>query len=230
MVKYRIGKKVNNHLDDFFFARLLLRLCNGQVNEFLKICSYIISPVLMDKTFWRRQLLVFLGILINAVTQTVSIPLEKRDKAFQKLEVILSSQKTMVLRLQNITGILNFISTALYPSRVFTRRLYVKFSDTQLKQHYHVKVDVEIKGKLAIWKQWLLDKESVSRPFIDFSTQLVVNQINFFTDASRKEDFGFGCVFGDRWTQSQWPGGLMNDFGPSIKFLELFAVTLAIHL
>ena len=166
ILKYRSGKKANNYLDDFFFARFLLALCNQQVQMFLDICEKIRFPVSLEKTFWGSQVIVFLGILINTVTQTISIPIEKRNKALTLIQDIIMSKKTTVLQLQKITGLLNFIGKAIYPGRAFTRRLYAKFSNPKLKQHYHVKVDDEIRGDLSVWQSFLQDDSAVCRPFL----------------------------------------------------------------
>ena len=86
--------------------------------------------------------------------------------------------------MQQITGLLNFISKAIVPGRAFTRRMYCKFSDPKLKQHYHLKIDQELKADCSVWLQFLSDDRSVCRPFVDFSTVLMADKINFFTDAS----------------------------------------------
>ena len=83
IVKSKMGKRVNNYLDDVFFAHLLAKLCNGQVSEFVKICQYTNLPVSMEKSFWATQVLVFLDILINTIMQTISISLEKRENALE---------------------------------------------------------------------------------------------------------------------------------------------------
>ena len=95
----------------------------------------------MEKTEWATQIIIFLGMLINTVTQTISVPIEKRDKALQQLTKVLDSRKVIVLQLLQLTGLLNFISRAIVPGRAFTRRMYAKFSNSKLKQHHHIWVD-----------------------------------------------------------------------------------------
>ena len=87
---------MNNYLDDFLFAALLKALCDGNVSMFLDICREINFPVVPKKTEWGTTIIVFLGILINTVTQTISIPLEKRLKACGLLRNLISSKKTTV--------------------------------------------------------------------------------------------------------------------------------------
>ena len=59
------------------------------------------------KTFWSCQILVFLGFLINTLEQTISVPIEKVQKAVLKLTELYTSIKTMVLKVQQLTGLLN---------------------------------------------------------------------------------------------------------------------------
>ena len=158
----------------------------------LDICKTINFPVIIDKTTWGTQILVFLGIILNAILQTITIPEEKRIKAVKQIQALLSKKKVTVLQLQRLTGFLNFLCRAFVPGRAFTRRLYAKFSDPKLKQHYHVNMDSEIKLDLQVWLEFLDD--SVPRPFLDFTKKSSVVELKFFTDASGAVDKGFGHV------------------------------------
>ena len=106
----KTGKKVNKYVDDFFFAALMSALCNGSVYEFLNICEQINFPVAPEKTVWVMTIIVFLGILINTETQTISVPLEKCIKALNRLEEALTVRSLTILKLQQLAGLLNFIS------------------------------------------------------------------------------------------------------------------------
>ena len=127
-------------------------------------------------------------------------------------------------------GLLNFLSKAILPGRAFTRRIYCKFAGEKLKQHHHVKVDDELRSHCMVWLHFLLDQESVSRPFIDFTQTLRADKINFFTDASGAENLGFGAIFGENWTFHRWDPGFIANCKPSIEFLELYVLTIAIDL
>ena len=154
----------------------------------------------MDKTFWGTQIIVFLGILINMVSQTISIAVDKREKAMKFITEIVELKKVTVLQLQKVRGLLNFLLKAIFPGRAFTRRLYAKFSDLKLKQHYHVKMEKGICGDLLVWSKFLKLDSSVCRPFLDFTHKFTADEIDFFTDASRAKNLGFRCVFRDHWT------------------------------
>ena len=161
-------------------------------------------------------------ILIDTVNQLISIPVDKVEKARNLLTELIQSKKMTVLKLQQITGLLNFLARAIYPGRVFTRRLYVKYSYQGLKQHYHINVDNEMREDCEVWLKFLEMNNAVCRPFIDFTTYLTADVLNFYTDASGAEDKGFGCVFNEDWTFVMWEDNFIANFKPSIELLELY--------
>ena len=87
-----------------------------------------------------------------------------------------------------------------------------------------------MKSDCRIWKEFLDQPSSVCRPFIDFTTVLTADELDFFTDASGSEKLGFGCVFNKEWTFTMWNPEFIRMCRPSIEYLELFAVTVAVLL
>ena len=111
--------------------------------------------------------------------------------------------------------------------------MYAKFSgikdgNTALKQHHHVKLDKEFKIDCKIWEMFLQDISSITRPFVDMSKEITADELFFYSDASAKEDFGYGAVFGNRWIFGRWQENFIQDCEPSIEFLELFMLCAAI--
>lgn len=143
------------YLDDFLFGGSTKVECDKQVQFFLDLCQDINFPVSVDKTVYGSQEIVFLGILINTLTRTISIPNEKRDRALQEVDTMIRSKKVKVLQVQQLTGLLNFICRAIFPGRAFTRRFYAKIAGNNLKQHFHIRVDNEMRADLLVWKTFL---------------------------------------------------------------------------
>ena len=52
----------------------------------------------------------------------------------------------------------------------------------------------------------------------------IADELNFFSDASANEALGFGAIFGNRWLFGKWEPDFVNEYKPSIEFLELFAL------
>ena len=151
IVKVRTQSDLINYLDDFFFAAIKNFLCNMHVREFLQVCESVRFPVSLEKTVWSTTRLVFLGLLIDTVSQVISLPKEKIEKTIQLLLFLLTptKRKTTVLMIQKVCGLLNFVSLAVIPGRAFTRRLYSLTRGTKLRPNHHVRLTRVIKGRFV---------------------------------------------------------------------------------
>ena len=216
-----------NYLDDFLFVALLQYLCNNQVRTFLEVCEQIKFPVAMEKTFWGTTRLVFLGLLIDTISQTVSVPIDKIVKAIDMVQNVLNndSKKITLNQLQKICGFLNFLGRCVVPGRAFTRRLYA-FSLGNLKPHHHIKINQEMRRDLETWLVFLKHPSIFNRPFLDFSKLLIASEINLYSDASGR--IGFGAICDSFWMYGYWPAEFLDEQKPSIEFLELFGVVVAV--
>ena len=63
-----------NYLNDFLYVAVSRQVCNHYMQVFLDICSDIGCPVALDKTEEANDCMVFLGIMLNGKTMTLSIP------------------------------------------------------------------------------------------------------------------------------------------------------------
>ena len=192
----------------------------------------------MEKTEWAETCVIFLGILLNSRTLTLSIPIEKQRKALNLLNEILSKKKVTIKQLQVLMGYLNFLTKAIVPGRTFTRRLYSKFAakemdrhGRQLKSYHHVKVDQEMRFDCQVWQFFLdnFEATSVCRPMVDMqkNTQ-TAPQLNFFSDTSANPLLGFGAIFNTQWLFAQWEINFVKDKNPSIEYLEIIGVVAAV--
>ena len=228
IVKWKIEKKLVNYLDDFLFVALLKWLCNRQVKTFLEVCSIIQFPVSMEKTFWATTKLTFLGMLIDTINQTVSIPIEKVQKALKLLAEVLEkkSKKITLNQLQKICGFLNFLGKCVIPGRAFTRRLYAYTANDKLKPHHHIRINTEMRGDLEMWFSFLNHPAVYCRPFLDFSKTIQADEIDMYSDASGK--IGMGALCGADWMMQLWDDEFIRKYRPSIEYLELFGVVAGV--
>ena len=90
-------------MDDF--VALIKAICNGFVHAFLDICAQINFPIAIEKTEWGTEI-IFLGMLLNTVTQAISVPVDKRNKALRQLMDVILAKKVQVIQLQRLTGLL----------------------------------------------------------------------------------------------------------------------------
>ena len=229
LVKSRTHKSVVNYLDDFFFAALCKAICNSQVQVFLDICNSICFPVSLEKTFWGVQLLTFLGLLIDTINQKICIPLDKLQKAIDLVQFVLNkkNKKITLKQLQNLTGFLNFLCKCIVPGRTFLRRLYSLEANDKLLPHHHIRITAECRMDMEIWMRFLSDPLIYCRPFLSCIVQQA-KDIDMYSDASGSSEKGFGAYCGQQWIFRAWDKEWMESEHPSIEYLELYAVAMAI--
>ena len=234
ITKSKTGKETVNYLDDFFFVALLRVLCNKQVKMFTTICDLIQFPWSLEKTHWASTRMSFLGLLLDSSRQKIFLPLEKIEKALVLINSFLSRKKGKVTlhEIQKLCGILNFFSRCIIPARAFTRRLYAltQGKNANLKAHHHIQLKSENKADLRLWEFFLKHPTIFNRNFTDFSLINEVEDLKFYTNASRNKFFGAGGYCEKSWYLVKWDSDFMEEFNPSINYLELYAVTVAVIL
>ena len=156
----------------------------------------------------------------------MSIPVDKIDRAYLLIQQTCERKKVTVRQMQQLCGYLNFLCRCVVPGRAFTRRLYSHYTP-MMKPFYHINVTREIKDDLTVWKKFLAIPNVYCRPFIDYSEVLNAEQIQWFTDASGV--IGVGGIWNGRWFQMKWSDDLL-EAKPSIKFQELYGVTVSVLL
>ena len=229
IVQYKTQKENVNYLDDFLFIDVTKYLCNFQVKVFNETCLEICIPVAEEKTYWAATWMVFLGLLIDSFSQTVSIPCEKVERITQLLTMTLErdSSKIKLRDLQVICGHLNFICRCVIPGRAFKRRMYLAMSGLR-KPHHHTRLTRRLKNDLKMWLEFLKHPEVFSRPFLDFGNAVNAQEINLYTDASRNANLGAGGICEQSWFLLRWDKVFILENQSSIEFLELYAVTVAV--
>ena len=228
--------RIVNYLDDFLFIAVSESQCNDMVRTFIRISEFLGIPMATDKIVWASTEVKFLGIILNGRHRYLQIPNNKRDKAIVLLGNVLRKRTITVQNVQELTGLLNFLAKVVVPGRTFTRRMYAKISTKtkKLQQHHHISVDSEFKSDASIWLRFLeMTKQQphlMCRPFIDLNDTLVADELDLYTDSSANVNLGFAGVFMNRWFFGQWEPGYIKRINPSIQYLELYAVCMAIFV
>ena len=229
---------ITNYLDDFLFMALCVKVCMDMMNKFLSICKAIGCPMSQEKTEGPFPIMVFLGTLLNGVTHTLSIPVEKVDKATYLLNYAIDKKKVSIRFIQQLTGTLNFLNRAIVPGRVFTRGLYSSLKlrnakDELLKPHHHIHLKTDFIQDCWVWLKFLRHKnnQKICRPFIDFTLtedEQARETLFFYSDASKNPEFGIGAIFNQNWIVGKWNKNFILEQDPSIEFLELIALAAAL--
>ena len=208
---------------------LLKAWCDAQVQMFLDVCTQVNFPISEEKTFWASEQLVFLGFLVDPLRQMVAIPIEKIHKGMNLIHSVLEakSKKITLKQLEQICGFLNFLGRATVPGRAFTRRLYMHINKN-LKPHHHIRISSDMREDLKMWWSFLQDPSAYQRHFIDFSKFWEATEIRMFSDASKNPSLGCGAICDDSWAFTQWDPNFIQEQDPSIEYLELYAVLVAV--
>ena len=189
----------------------------------------------MDKTEWASTKLVFLGILINGVTHTLSIPENKRQKALELIRLAIIKKKVTIKFIQRLTGTLNFVNRAIVPGRAFTKGMYDKLkikdrNGNSLRQHHHVNLGNEFLQDCKVWEIFLENASAVELccPFVDINAFACASTLRFYSDASLNVNYSMGAIFKDRWITGLWGKEFIEQQSPSIEYLELFVLLAGI--
>ena len=237
LAEWRNGPEdiVTNYLDDFLFLALLMEQCNWKDQNFLDLCEEIGCPVSMEKTEWATDMIVFLGLLLNGRSRSISIPQDKIQKARNMINLMLASKKTTIKNIQKLTGTLNFLNKAVVPGCTFMRMMYQKLKvkdkfGRNLKDYHHVNITGDFQDDCRVWKFFLdnITMQQICCPFIDVNAFQSATTLMFYTDTSLNPKLGYGAVFGKRWLYGQWDERFIIEEKPSIEFLELFALCAGI--
>ena len=81
----------------------------------------------------------------------------------------------------------------------------------------------------SMWADFLVNTNSgICRPYLDLKVVLDVEVLDFFMDAAKGTSLGLGGVFGKHCLFAQWEPNYISTFDPSIEYLELLAVCIAV--
>lgn len=225
---YRTGKKPNCYLDDVLVVGMKRQFCLFLMTEYQNLCDAIGLPLSPEKIEGPCSVIEFLGMLLNGIDRTLGLPEDKICKAMDQLDYTLEHKSATVHHLQKLTGLLNFFCRAIVPGRAFTRRMYAKFSSINLKRFHHVRVDREIRKDCMVWKTFLHHKKGkYNRPFADFALTVMATELQYFTDSSF---VGAGGFFDGRYFYCEFEPGFVVRTKAHIALLELYAITVSIHL
>ena len=205
------------------------------VRKFIELCTYLGVPVAPEKTIWASTRVKFLGIEIDGLYRRLLVPQDKKDKARHMLQYCLEKKKVTVKFIERLSGFLNFLNKAIYPGRAFTPRMYAKIDRKieNMRQYHHISLDSEFRSDCKVWLEFLDNSDSnfvYCRPFTDLSLRLDAKELNLYTDSSANPRLGCGGIFDERWFFGQWEYDFIRRYKPSIAYLELYAVCMAVFI
>ena len=228
-LRFRTGSDmVCHYADDFLFvgrAKVGGHVaCDRLLQSFGDLCAELGVPLAEEKTVFPSTVLTFLGLEIDTVALTVSVPAGKLSEIRLKTQAAVRSKKLTLRSLQSLIGSLSFICRAVAPGRAFLRRLIDLLSGCN-KPWHKIRLSRGAKADLQMWLVFL--EKFNGKAIISDQFWVQDSDIQLFTDASG--GIGFGGYFGGRWFSGPWPAAVLSA-SHSIAWLEFFPVVVALTL
>ena len=164
--------------------------------------------------------MVFLGILFNTVTMTMSIPQEKLSELLQLIQHISHANHITRHSLQSLLGLMSYVTACVRPARIFMAALLNGLCG--LPRHATSLITDDIRADLEWWLHFLPKYNGISIiPPIVYNPQIVV------TDACHT---GGGGHFGYKCFHVDFPPHLITDSAYDINVKEILTVIVALRL
>ena len=229
VVRQEVGSdKVIHYMDDFLFvgcADVSNKLsCQRLVTGFERVCKKLGVPLAANKSVGPTSCLVFLGLEIDSIRQTVSIPSDKLEKVTEKIKHALENTTITLKELQSLIGSLTFVCKAVTPGRAFLRRL-IDLTCNIKKSWHKIRLSKGAREDLGMWMVFL--KDFNGRAIFPEQFWRDNEDLQLFTDSSGR--LGFGGFLDGKWFQGEWPKSI-NQTKFSIAWLEFFPIVVAVTL
>ncbi|XP_060127970.1 uncharacterized protein LOC132591759 [Zootoca vivipara] len=226
-LRFRTGLEgVTHYLDDFLLSGASnTGDCVALLQAFAALTKELGVPLAGEKTEGPTTRLTYLGILLDTVAQTSSLPPEKIVKLKGVIEEVLSVKKVTLRQLQSLLGHLNFACRVVAPGRPFCARLNKRTVGLR-SPHQHVRLHQGEKADLRMWLEFLNDFNGVS-----LWQDVLTLHNDFQVNSDAAGSLGFGLFWNGRWCAQRWPPAWQGTaITRDLTFLEFFPIVVAVHL
>ena len=218
----QMKKPFLHYLDDYFMCFRTLQHCWIAYNGMQAVAGDIGLPLSPEKMVPPTQCITFLSMGLDSIKMIIVVPQDKKEDILKHLKRVMGENKVLAKDLQSLAGKLNFITKAVPQGRAFSARIYWSFKE--LRPSWHVSVTKEIKKNLQMWIVFL-EEYGGSSPIPSLNPP----QLEVFSDASANVTLGWGAWCGNKWIWGGWDQTFFHIYNPSIDFLELYTVVVAVY-
>ena len=191
-----------HYIDDFIMCGApASRECAQALDIALTTCHQLGVPISAQKVEGPATDISVLGIRVDTVAQTLSLPEDKLQRLRQLLSAWGDKKVCSRRELESLVGLLNHASKVVRPGRSFMRRMLNLLRCTEPtaapRPHHFIRLNCDFRADLQWWRTFVVDWNGVSvlpdkRPI---STEMV-------SDASGA--WGCGAYWHPHWFQIQW--------------------------
>jgi hypothetical protein len=225
-------RSVIHYVDDFLFV--IEPGAEEAAHAMLKgahaLCEELGLPLAPEKSEGPVTDLTFLGIKLDTVAMTASLPAARLAELKRLIVGWKMKEKASVKELQSLAGMLNFACFVVRPGRFFLRRIIdhiTHISSLGLGVHAQCDLTGPVFADIEWWHQFLPEWNGIS--LLYEREWESADKIELYTDACNT---GYGAVFGKQWFAGTWsPAELLaakRKLRISMPFLELRALILAV--
>ena len=226
--------RIVNYLDDFIISATNSEECHRDQSTLLSILRAMGFAVSWKKVSPPATKTIFLGICIDSIDMSLTLPKEKISKLLGSISELEAKGKATKKQLERLGGLVSHFSSVIRGGRTFCRRIYDLFNECPKRGF--VSITDEFRLDLSWWKN-LCGIFNGSAKIIgkEYST-------SFTTDAS---SWGFGGWSEGDWFWGCWEGEppaslRVHDhltlppsdsdcFSRNINVYELYAVLVALR-
>ena len=172
------------YLDDFLVIGATYAECLEIFNCLVELLQELGFQISWHKVVPPTQALIFLGILINSVSQTLELPQDKLVALQDLVQAFLHRHRASKRQLQSLAGKLSWACRVVYGGRTFLRRI-LDVMNAMLSSSARYHLSPEFYADLTWWaeflkpfngKQLFLD----SRPVVDVQTDACFDGMGAF--------------------------------------------------
>jgi hypothetical protein len=213
------GHLVLSYIDDFLCIGKDRLTCQNTLDVLLDLITRLGLAVNPKKTENAAEIMTFLGVSLDCIKRTMSLPADKLMELKVQLRMWKFKEKCTKKELQSFVGRLNWCARVVRGGQTFMRCLINLITKVK-SSHHHIRLTKEAKGDVLWWLEGL--------NFFHGSTPLICDvplpAHVFSTDAC---ETGGGAHFGDDWVYVAWEKDFPECFGKHINVLELKSVVVA---
>jgi hypothetical protein len=187
----------------------------------IRVADIISLQLAKDKVEGPSHYLDFLGIEIDTINMTATLPADKLNALIHSIKATINRQRITIKHTQSIIGRMIHASKIIHPARTFISRLLAAVSLANANHAKHVIITPSIKSDLIWWTCMLSEWNGTS------VLPVVVNDIHhhIYTDACQ---IGQGGRYQDQWFSEAWTPQQLADANRdstlSMPYLELLAI------
>ena len=194
-----------------------------QLNMALLLLQKLQVPTAPDKVEGPAHVLTYLGIIINTITMTATLPADKKERTVSIIRAVISRRSSPTATYHSLLGQLQHVCKVLPQGRPFLHRLYQSLTVATKSGHENIFLSTEATKDLQFWLNILPTWDGISilykYPWTNMHT------LDCYTDASL---WGQGGVFGEEWFSIQWSEQQKHAARGvkrvSMPFYELYAI------